>query len=530
MKILPLVQGSKEWIEHRKKFFNASDAPAMLGLSKYKSRTQLMHEIYTGITPEVDNATQKLFDDGHRFEALARPLAEEIARKELYPVVGVSGKYSASFDGITMDETIIFEHKSLNNDLREVTDQYSLPEMYRVQIEQQFMVSAAETCIFLATSWDKNDQLIDKLYLFIYPDLELRKRIVDGWSQLEKDLANYVPHETVELPKPASIMALPALAIAIKGEVTLSNLPEFKAAATAYIATISTTFLTDEDFSNGEAAAKFCKEAEESIEQAKKSAIAQAASIDELMRTLDFIKGQLRDKRLIIEKLVSSEKDKRKLIIINDAMSKFAQHMAELSAEIIPVKITGSTVDFAGAIKGKKTLSSMQSAVSDELARAKIEADVTARDIRTKLVWYNETAADYKTLFADLQTIINKPMDDLKILVKSRIAEHKEAEAAREAKIIADANAAALEKVRLADLAKEQSSQPVDEVKGSEFETFKKEAEELSKPLSTVMHFQGVEPSINDLVNAVAKAFGADAMMAHKWLLEADFTKYKQAA
>jgi hypothetical protein len=45
-----------------------------------------------------------------------------------------------------------------------------------------------------------------------------------------------------------------------------------------------------------------------------------------------------------------------------------------------------------------------------------------------------------------------------------------------------------------------------------------------------IQHFQGVEPSVSDLVKAVAKSFGADEMLAHKWLLEADFTKYQQAA
>lgn len=100
---------------------------------------------------------------------------------------------------------------------------------------------------------------------------------------------------------------------------------------------------------------------------------------------------------------------------------------------------------------------------------------------------------------------------------------------AAEAKIIADANAAVLEKVRLADLVKEQvnpstSLQNVLEVAAPI------EIQQVFSPETMVMHFKGVEPSVNDLVNAVAKAFGADTMMAHRWLINADFTKYQQAA
>ena len=108
MQTVNLIQGSPQWHEHRRNHFNASDAPAMMGESSYKTRTQLLHELKTGITPEVDAATQRRFDDGHRVEALARPIAEGIIGEELYPCVGVEGKLSASFDGLTMDERINF--------------------------------------------------------------------------------------------------------------------------------------------------------------------------------------------------------------------------------------------------------------------------------------------------------------------------------------------------------------------------------------------------------------------------------------
>ena len=70
-----LVQGSSAWHAYRATHDNASDAPTIMGCGSYKTREQLIAEYATGIRPEVDAATQRRFDAGHRFEALARPLA-----------------------------------------------------------------------------------------------------------------------------------------------------------------------------------------------------------------------------------------------------------------------------------------------------------------------------------------------------------------------------------------------------------------------------------------------------------------------
>lgn len=58
-----------------------------------------------------------------------------------YPVVSTGGRYSASFDGLTMLEDAAFAHKSLNVALREVMSEgcngADLPRQYQVQMEQQ---------------------------------------------------------------------------------------------------------------------------------------------------------------------------------------------------------------------------------------------------------------------------------------------------------------------------------------------------------------------------------------------------------
>ena len=82
-----IIQGTPEWHGFRAQHLNASDAPAMMGESPYKTRDELLREKATGVAADVSEETQRRFDDGHRFEALARPLAEKIIGEELYPAV-----------------------------------------------------------------------------------------------------------------------------------------------------------------------------------------------------------------------------------------------------------------------------------------------------------------------------------------------------------------------------------------------------------------------------------------------------------
>ncbi|CAB4132047.1 YqaJ viral recombinase [uncultured Caudovirales phage] len=433
MKVLNLIQGSKEWLEHRAAAFNASDAPAMLGISKYKSRNDLIKERATGIVPEVNDATQRLFNDGHRFEALARPLAEEIIGEELSPITGTAEEYSASFDGITFDGSVIFEHKTMNANLRDaLTNGLAPSEQYRAQMEHQLMVSGANKCLFMATAWDKDDKLVEEMHCWYMPDAVLRARIVAGWNQFEKDVSAYIPAEVKEAPKAESIKALPSVFVQATGMVTASNLAEFKEAANVFIANIKTELICDQDFADAESTVKFCKEAEMNLEATKSSVLAQMSTVDDVVRTLDHIAAQLRDKRLMLDKLVKSEKEARKLAIVSKAKEDFNTHLYALEEEIKPLRLQGQNPDFAGAIKGLKSLSSMQDKVDTALRDAKFSAEQLAKDIRAKLTWCKDSSTGFSFLFSDLSNLINNNgMEAFQAIVTSRIEKHKADEAVK---------------------------------------------------------------------------------------------------
>lgn len=104
-----------------------------------------------------------------------------------------------------------------------------------------------------------------------------------------------------------------------------------------------------------------------------------------------------------------------------------SEHTIAVSAE----------ADFAGVMKGKRTIASLEDAVATELARAKIAANEVADRVDLNLKTLREQAADHVFLFADTAQLVLKANDDVVNVIKARIAEHKakierEAEEARE--------------------------------------------------------------------------------------------------
>lgn len=446
MKLHNLIQGSEAWIQYRSAHFNASDAPAMMGVSPYKTRAELLREMYTGVAPDIDPATRKRFDNGHRLEALARPLAEQILGEDLYPVVGSEGRLSASFDGLTMDEAVVFEHKALCKGLVDAFRRMGaepspdaviehLPAHYRVQLEQQLMVSGAQRALFMATNFDAAGTLIEARHCVYFPDAEMRAAILRGWEQFDADLAAYVlPDAAPAAPVGKTPETLPALRIEVTGQVTASNLAEFKATALTTIRSVNRTLATDQDFADAEKAVKWCADVEARLKAAKEHALSQTTSIDALFKALDDIGAEARTVRLDLDKLVARRKTEVKEEAVTRARRALDEHIARLNAEIAPFRLPTIAADFAGAIKGLKSVASMQDKLDGLLATAKISGEADARAIRANVATFKAEAEGFEFLFADLGQVIHKAAGDFLALVQGRIAQHKVAEAERERK------------------------------------------------------------------------------------------------
>ncbi len=446
MKIHDLIQGSPEWLAYRAQHFNASDAPAMMGVSPYKTRAELLRELHTGVAPEADAGQQKRFDNGHRAEALARPLAEEFIGEDLYPVTGSEGRLSASFDGLTMDERQGFEHKALNAELRAAFDDMetiapeyrersacrSLPKHHRIQMEQQLLVSGAERILFMASEWTVSGELVEERHCWYYPDAKLRQAIVDGWSQLDRELAAYVlPEAAAPAPVGRAPETLPALRIEVTGSVTASNLAEFKATALAAIRSVNRSLSTDQDFADADKAVKWCSDVETRVKAAKEHALSQTATIDALFKALDDISAEARTVRLDLDKLVARRKTEVKEEAVAKARADLREHLAALNAELAPFRVPEPVADFAGAIKGLRSFDSMADKLGQVLTVAKIAAEADARGIRANVATYREHAAGFEFLFADLGALVHKAADDFAAVLQARIATHQAAETQR---------------------------------------------------------------------------------------------------
>ncbi|WP_329770447.1 YqaJ viral recombinase family protein [Stenotrophomonas maltophilia] len=438
-----LIQGSPEWHAHRAQHLNASDAPAMLGASTNHSRSDLIRELAAGVPREFSDFVQeRVIDPGHEFEAQARAVSEELIGQELYPVTGVSGKYSASFDGLTLLEDIAWEHKRLNQTLREAmfdgctgTD---LPLMYQIQMEHQAMVSACERVFFMASEWRQTSggwELVEERHCWYVPNAELRARIVAGWAQLEADVAAFEPGPASEpVPVGRAPETLPALSIQVTGMVTASNLAEFKENALAVLGSINRELQSDEDFANAEKTVTWCKGVEERIEATKQQVLGQTADIDAVFRTMDDVAAETRKIRLELDKLVAKRKEERRTEIGNAARRAVIEHIHRINETLgdhaVPMPAT-LVADIAAAIKGKRSFSSMQDAVDAVATNAKITASQAADRIRANIAILAEHP-DYAPLFADrVQLCASKAPEDLRNLVATRISEHQQAEQAR---------------------------------------------------------------------------------------------------
>lgn len=432
MKVHHVQQGSAEWLQLRASHFTASEAPAMAGCSPYMTRTELLKLKHTGLAQEVEAGTQRLFDKGHETEAMFRPHAEAIIEDDLYPITGseeVEGlPLLASFDGLTMDYATGYEHKLLSEANVGAILKDGEPPLYHCwQLEQQLLVSGAARILFVTSDGTPNNAAT----CWYESKPERRAALIAGWKQFQQDLAAYVPSTVEVKPIGRTPGNLPALRIEVTGAVTASNLAEYKAHALDVFKGINRELTTDQHFADAEKVVKWCGDVESRLAAAKDQALSQTASIDELFKAIDDISAEARRTRLELDKLVKARKEQIRETIVADGRKALAEHVASLNERLGKAYMPPVSADFAGAIRGKRTIDSLRDAVSTTLANAKIEASAIADRIQINMGTLRELAKDHVFLFADAGSIVLKAPDDLTALVKTRIADHAAAEAQR---------------------------------------------------------------------------------------------------
>lgn len=544
MKTLNLVQGSPEWIAHRFNHFNASELAAAMGISKKLKRNELLHMKATGDEREYSRYVREvILASGHRAEAHARAQTEDDLGEDLFPIIGVSDedpRLSVSFDGITASEHLGFECKVWNEELvaqvraGELREEDFPDHIY--QMEQALLISTKTQEIIFTVCREDGSEKVSMRYRSLP---ERRAKIIPTWNQFEEDLRAYVPPPPKAEVVAAAVETLPAIVYTIdRGTMALtSNLPAFQDAVTALVERTKLPLTTDQDFADRKALCKYLRDTEANLKLKADEVIGQIADVATFSRALKDMAETVRVAALTSEKLVEAEEKRRKQEIQQAGERALALHVEQLNARFSGrVRMPTVTSDFAGAIKGKRTLDSIQNAVDTELAKRKIEANEIADRISANLRALDAHAADHPFLFNDLQSIVGRDTDAFEALVKLRVYEHRQREEARlkaeqeriERETRERLEREAREKVEAKERASREQEKPAPTVV-TEVPT---QAAPIVLPATvvpTIVDDQVAEiqkqpsrevprPTVREIVEAVADHFGVTEAVAAGWL------------
>ena len=142
--LVRLEQGSAEWLAHRKLHRNASETPAVMGVSPWVTPYQLWLQRTGRATQEVTKPMLR----GTALEPAARGAYEALTGQVMQPVVLVDGEYSASLDGMTLDGQLVLEikcpYRGTSSALWQEVEAGRIPVHYQWQLQHQLMVAKAE--------------------------------------------------------------------------------------------------------------------------------------------------------------------------------------------------------------------------------------------------------------------------------------------------------------------------------------------------------------------------------------------------
>ncbi|MWQ00784.1 hypothetical protein F9889_11460 [Glaesserella parasuis] len=232
------------------------------------------------------------------------------------------------------------------------------------------------------------------------------------------------------------------LILSTESKVLSTNIKTFEEQANAYLATLTTTFETDDDFAKADSEVKELKEIEDKI----RTAIEQThnGEIAELISTAEQIAERFRQERLSREKVVKNRKAEIKETIISQAFQRIltikGSHESDVSLALernIPKDNIKKRLE--EATKRRSTLATLTSAVNAEETSitAEIGAEAARISARRKLI-----PIHYEYLFKDWLVLIAGE-EELEPIIQQRIAEEEKREAEIKAKAEQEAKAKA---------------------------------------------------------------------------------------
>ena len=153
MKLIPLKQRSKEWLQWRANMVCASDAPIIMGMSPFKTIDQLLNEK----SMRFESAPNPWMLRGIELEALALQEFEKESGLIMFPCVGEheNGWMAASFDGMTIEQDAIVEIKCPGKKDHFAAMNGLVPEKYKAQLQHQMFVADLKEMFYNSFAGEK---------------------------------------------------------------------------------------------------------------------------------------------------------------------------------------------------------------------------------------------------------------------------------------------------------------------------------------------------------------------------------------
>lgn len=149
MRIIPVEQGSQDWLDWRKRKITASDASIILRTNKYSNPRTLWEEKMDLIPSKPSN---EHMERGKNLEPIARNLFIQQTGIHVEPLVVENDNLfwmGASLDGIDATKKILVEIKCPAMEGHIAALNKEIKPMYRDQMQHALAVTGAEICFYI---------------------------------------------------------------------------------------------------------------------------------------------------------------------------------------------------------------------------------------------------------------------------------------------------------------------------------------------------------------------------------------------
>lgn len=199
-----MEQNTRDWEHWRGQGLGASDAPVVMGVSKFKTPLQLWDEKrawYTGNPPEASkpNFIQAL---GHEIEPIMKQKFYAVYDIQVEPRLFETRYLRASMDGANLDESVGIEIKLLGREDFDKLKKGIVPPQYKYQICHQYMVTGLQTIYLAGYLYKKGDRVNMRNWPSFFLPVARDEKMEAEYSEVAENFWNSV--QSGKRPEPGA--------------------------------------------------------------------------------------------------------------------------------------------------------------------------------------------------------------------------------------------------------------------------------------------------------------------------------------